>query len=421
MRAVKFYNVRKDDFDDNFNLKPDAKMYPLYHRFYSNKNESDDALINDKRVNETLSSEDVYDNTFNAHKDKKHSLKDETGNQIYKDQPVTKRGYSAVGYLRGRDDFVASKQEILDNGEKVTRNRLKSQEDPKIKEIMQRELAKKYLKEEDAADRLSSNDLSQMLAALKDIGDSYNYGDSDPFIPLPFIVEFDPEDLITRKDITENNYDPWRDNFNELQLKRIKAKVLPKDILQRSQTHNDLRKLTLCKAHLLNLIKDLSKDFIHKRNGHIANGYYSLIQSNEYSNNFFNYNIKSPEALSVQNDIRDWFNELRHFVLATENDYRNKDEIKDLAMFLDSNKTKSLLGEIDSLINSPTESMLKGDVEILNKLNWKKFLDSNFNVNDPLNVSDEHLKNVYKDVAKDYKDYSNTQNAIKACSVGLWR
>lgn len=299
-KFVKMYSVNPDRIDENGNLDPDAGLYPGYasQYGYAEKNEKDlpehfgQPIEYDNKSNVHPNREVTL---YNADGDPMHTHKvgpsvnrgfsvnayrgknkrpvgmDKTdtfdmwmsnaSDELFWDdtpKPNRDRAYStAVDPAKRVSDILPYKIDgvwhntVKDKGayENLLNYRSatgKSLNDPNKDSGLLMEDGGMLEPDDSYTDMASVdsfNEKMQDVFGRKVAGSSYNfntgkYGDSR-LITIPVIVEADDEDVININDVLNNNYDPTRDYQEEVQLKCIRGRRLPKGLFKKQSLYDE--------------------------------------------------------------------------------------------------------------------------------------------------------------------------------------
>ena len=463
MKAIKFYRVKPTDINDYGELDPNAELIPQFASIYKYKPGT---------RKETYSSEDTYDNDTNVHNGRHFNIYDENDKLIKENSPAEKRGYSAIGYLRDRNKWdnlfggwlhvdpnvsqdkfdkyardYYSKPVNLNPGHEYELNRVKHyssdiQHDP----ISEQGRLINLLSEGNLKFGKRHLNIPEHQKPLKTIS-------------LPFIVEGNDDDIVSFDDVMNKNYDPGRDYASEVQLKNIRVKRLPSGLLSvepsknTSDTYVNIADAGLFFCSLVEYIQPISHHFLGK------------IDTNAYNVDDFKtayaafgklYNDYTAYELvdSFLDDLAEFFNKIKAY---SDTPYKYADELMPylgneltdcmfqdtltgnsiLRYFLDKNAFEDkevnhditvniILGlisdiDIDGLRGYCNELKLEGpyknksgSIIKVNNVNWRSFLDNNFDPNDNTVISDKHMKHIIRD-ASDYIRHRNTTSNIVNC------
>ena len=259
---VKFYSVNPNRIDEHGNLDPDAGLYPGYGRQYGFKD------VNEKDLPEHFGQPIEYDNSSNRHPDRRVTLYNVGGDigRTHTVGPNVKRGFSVNAY-RGMnkrpvgfdktDTFDMWKRDSKDYDQHYSTaidpaKRTYDFDDIDGGPYVSTAGYLKHLHEDNpnADSKVGTLDFNDAVPQAKFSAYMRGYfGDkieksADSFrrryrkgarnrndlITIPVIVEADDEDVININDVLNGNYDPTRDYQEEVQLKRIRGRRLPKGL-----------------------------------------------------------------------------------------------------------------------------------------------------------------------------------------------
>lgn len=431
MRAVKVYNVALDDIDDNGEVKPDAELMPLFANFYKYKPGTRDEVMGQPA-----------EYKGNVHKNKEYTLVDAKNKPFFKTK-VNKRGFSAIGYNRGRntiDNAPPLLEPMSDNAMRLPNVETIDDEDGGFARI--------YINENN---KFSDTPLLRILSRAGKISNIGNVNS----IALPFIVSGDEDDFVSLNDILEKGYDPWRDFTNEVQMKNIHVRQLPSGLLvprTKSKLTKEIQDNIKPSLHMLAdsfgyMKKELYKirTILTDKASASSSGRLSGIINDDAVTQIIS-TIKSisqndmpPLARSIlsilpEDVIHDISPKYANNIIHSLDDIATGTFGNTVAIYDKQDVTVGDTRKLDDLIYTYgvyirildygiTNGHVKGDVSnsltLKKDVDWVDFLNKEFSKNDTNNVSDKHMKHIIKDVTNDILSDRSMKNIIGALN-GKW-
>lgn len=219
-KFIKAYNVPIEYINKDGSIRDDAPLYPLY----SNYTAGDKGAplwydVPADKIQDKLNTKGIeYDNSLNSKKDTLYKLHFADGSESKIIGPNTKRGYSVAVYSNkgkrnGNDYFSDWYPGISTHEEATYYDNDNLEKDKKYQNTASNE----------QLDKKNSLSIIPSKAYKRTEGDK-------SFFTVPLIVTADTSDIININDILKDNYEPGRDDFSEVQLKRIISKAAMPDM-----------------------------------------------------------------------------------------------------------------------------------------------------------------------------------------------
>lgn len=219
-KFIKAYNIPVEYVNKDGSIREDAPLYPLYFNYTAgDKGAPFWHDMSADEIQDRLNTKDIeYDNSLNSKKDKQYKLHFADGSESKMIGPNTKRGYSVAAYSnkdkRNGNDYFSDWYPNPYAAEEATyygNNSLENSE--------------KYQNTASNEQLDKKNSLSVIPSKARE-----QTKGNKPFFTVPLIVTADTSDVININDVLKDNYEPGRDDFSEVQLKRIISKAAMPDM-----------------------------------------------------------------------------------------------------------------------------------------------------------------------------------------------